>query len=60
MATIVPPTARTCERCGREDTWDGDSGTWTIRGDADEKLAGNPQCLHEWDINGEYNPLDEE
>jgi hypothetical protein len=22
-----------------------------------EKRRGEPHCLHEWDINGEYNPL---
>jgi hypothetical protein len=59
METIVPPKTRTCERCGREDTWDDDRSTWAIREEDGEKLAGDPQCLHEWDINGAYNPFEE-
>jgi len=55
MATIVPPTERTCERCGREDVWDGDVESWVIDG-----APGDPHCLHEWDINGSYNPVGEE
>ncbi|QSG14909.1 HEWD family protein [Halapricum desulfuricans] len=58
MATIVPPTRRECERCGRVDVWDDEQMNWTISGEDDEKRVGNPQCLHEWDINGEYNPFD--
>jgi hypothetical protein len=54
MATIVPPTERTCERCGREDVWDPEQENWTIAGD-----EGRPHCLHEWDINGAYNPVAE-
>jgi hypothetical protein len=54
MATIVPPTERTCERCGREDVWDPEQENWTIAGD-----EGRPHCLHEWDINGTYNPVAE-
>ncbi|MFC7154837.1 HEWD family protein [Halomarina halobia] len=54
MATIVPPTERTCERCGRHDVWDATSENWVVR---DE--VGNPHCLHEWDISGKYNPVGE-
>ena len=60
MTTLVPPTERTCERCGRHDVWDDETDSWTIAADdADEKTAGNPFCLHEWDINGSYSPLSE-
>jgi hypothetical protein len=59
MTTIVPPTERECERCGRRDVWDDDRETWAVATDDDTKLAGDPFCLHEWDINGEYNPLTE-
>ena len=52
MTTIVPPTERICERCGREDVWDPERENWVIDGE-----AGHPHCLHEWDINGTYNPL---
>jgi hypothetical protein len=59
MKAIVPPTERECERCGRRDVWDDDDQNWTIATDDDgEKLAGGPHCLHEWDINGSYNPLE--
>jgi len=54
MVSIIPPTERTCERCGREDVWDADVGTWLIEG-----KVGDPYCLHEWDINGTYNPVGE-
>jgi hypothetical protein len=54
MVRITPPTERTCERCGREDVWSTDRGSWTIDG-----AAGDPYCLHEWDINGSYNPVAE-
>ncbi|MFB6118990.1 HEWD family protein [Halosegnis sp.] len=51
---IVPPTERTCELCGREDRWDEDVGTWVIDGE-----EGSATCIHEWDINGDYNPVQE-
>jgi hypothetical protein len=57
--TIVPPTERECERCGRQDVWDDEAERWSIVEADGEKRAGNPQCIHEWDINGEYNPLEE-
>jgi len=59
MTRLVPPTERTCERCGRHDVWDDDTDTWTITTVDGEKAIGNPYCLHEWDINGNYNPLPE-
>jgi hypothetical protein len=60
MRTLVPPTERTCERCGRHDVWDDETDSWTIEADEDdEETKGNPFCLHEWDINGSYSPLAE-
>jgi len=59
MTRLVPPTERTCERCGRHDVWDDGAGTWTITTVDGEKAIGSPYCLHEWDINGSYNPLPE-
>ncbi|MFB6141014.1 MAG: HEWD family protein [Halosimplex sp.] len=60
MTTIVPPDERECERCGRADVWSDESGTWTVATDENgDRLAGDPFCLHEWDINGTYNPLGE-
>ncbi len=58
MAEIVPPKRRECERCGRVDVWDEASENWTIAEADGDKQAGTASCIHEWDINGEYNPLD--
>jgi hypothetical protein len=58
MATVFPPRERTCERCGRHDEWDDDARTWLIVSEDGEKQVGNPHCLHEWDINGNYNPFE--
>lgn len=59
MYEVVPPTERTCERCGRRDSWSNAKKTWVIVEDEGEKRVGDPYCLHEWDINGNYNPIDE-
>ncbi len=59
MNEVVPPTERVCERCGRHDVWDGDHTSWSIVKEDGEKQYGDPYCLHEWDINGSYNPLAE-
>lgn len=71
---IVPPTERSCERCGRRDVWDEASENWVIAvedsaerssagsrasPDDGERLVGDPDCIHEWDINGGYNPVRE-
>jgi hypothetical protein len=52
MAILEPPDARTCERCGREEVWSDERGTWV---GAD--TLGNPHCVHVWDITGTYNPV---
>jgi hypothetical protein len=57
MVEIVPPTERTCERCGREDVWDDEAGNWVIRVEDGERLVGDRHCIHEWDINGRYSPV---
>jgi hypothetical protein len=58
MVRIVPPTERECERCGRKDVWDDERETWVIVEEDGTLLAGDPYCLHEWDINGAYNPVE--
>ena len=61
MTEILPPRERECERCGRHDVWDRERGAWTIATDEDgNRETGTPHCLHEWDINGSYNPLNGE
>lgn len=54
---IEPPTRRTCERCGRTDRWDETVENWIIAEADGERQTGNKHCIHEWDINGQYNPV---
>jgi len=54
---IVPPTERTCERCGRSDVWDETTENWVIAVEDGTRRTGNKNCIHEWDINGRYNPV---
>lgn len=58
-ADLQPPRERTCERCGRRDRWDDDAGHWAIAVADGDARAGDPFCIHEWDVTGEYNPLAE-
>jgi len=44
MNEVVPPTERTCERCGRRDVWDEDVSSWSIDSEDGEKLIGDPYC----------------
>jgi hypothetical protein len=37
--------------------WDEADTTWRIEVDDGTKQSGNPHCLHEWDINGSFNPV---
>ncbi|MCY4729345.1 hypothetical protein KY092_02090 [Natronomonas gomsonensis] len=55
---IVPPTERQCELCGRTDRWDADTQNWVIAVEDGERQVGNKHCIHEWDINGRYNPIE--
>ncbi|WP_178917328.1 HEWD family protein [Natronomonas gomsonensis] len=55
---IVPPTERRCELCGRTDRWDADTQNWVIAVEDGERQVGNKHCIHEWDINGRYNPVE--
>jgi hypothetical protein len=58
MVSIKAPVERTCERCGRRDRWDPEQEAWTVRVTEDgTRQSGTPYCLHDWDINGSYNPL---
>lgn len=43
------PEERSCERCGRREEW-VEAG-WRV------VAAGEPFCVHEWDINGAFVPL---
>ncbi|OVE86257.1 HEWD family protein [Natronolimnobius baerhuensis] len=59
-AQVRSPTARVCERCGREERWDDELGAWQLARKDGKKLVGSPHCLHEWDINGTFNPVADE
>jgi len=56
-AEIVPPTRRRCERCGRVDVWDDAVDNWVIAESNGTRQVGDKHCIHEWDINGQYNPI---
>ena len=56
-AQVRAPTARSCERCGRSERWDAENEVWRIVSDDGDRQVGNPHCIHEWDINGAFNPV---
>jgi hypothetical protein len=58
MTTIIPPSERQCERCGRKDVWDDDAVKWVVAEEDGQPQVGTPHCLHEWDINGAYSPVE--
>lgn len=60
MATIEPPTERSCLRCGRIEIWDTDEETWVAVSVDGERQRGSEHCVHEWDITGNYNPIGSE
>lgn len=47
------PDRRVCERCGRVERYDEDIGGWRAA------EAGDVHCIHEWDIDGEFIPIQE-
>lgn len=51
---IQHPGTRSCTRCGREERWDESGRVWRIRGEA----VGERFCIHNWDITGEFNPVE--
>lgn len=59
-AQLRKPTVRECELCGRKERWDEDIDAWQLVREDGEKLAGNPHCIHEWDITGTFNPLNDD
>lgn len=55
---LYPPKERTCERCGRRDRWDEAADHWTIVEEDGDRQAGDPYCIHEWNITAAYNPFE--
>ncbi len=56
MQNLRAPQRRTCERCGRCEVWSDDG--WQIDEDDEECRVGSPYCIHEWDITGDFSPVD--
>ncbi|MFB6176720.1 MAG: HEWD family protein [Halobaculum sp.] len=51
--SIRQPSERLCERCGRREEWNDADETWRVDGD-----SGTAYCIHEWDINGSFLPVE--
>ncbi|MFC6953020.1 HEWD family protein [Halorubellus litoreus] len=62
MAKLRKPEERECERCGRVEVWDDDHDTWRVPTDDDEDVdadaVGDVHCVHEWDIDGSFRPIE--
>lgn len=56
-ATLRHPHDRTCELCSRTERWDGE--TWRVVREDDDPLLGDLYCIHEWDINGAFVPVED-
>ena len=56
-AQLRKPTERVCERCDRAERWDEDEESWQVVREDGEPRVGDPFCLHEWDINGDFVPI---
>ena len=59
-AKLRTPTDRTCELCGRRETWDGDAESWRVVEEDGQRHEGKAFCIHEWDINGRFVPVDQD
>jgi hypothetical protein len=57
-ATLRKPRERSCELCGRAEQWDDDVDAWQIVREDGEPLVGDRYCIHEWDINGAFVPIE--
>lgn len=56
---IQRPEERTCEKCGRVECWNDEEIVWEIAMTGGERAVGSVYCIHEWDINGTFVPIDE-
>ena len=48
------PERRVCERCGRVERYEDDAGGWRV------DTPGELHCIHEWDIDGAFVPVQTE
>jgi hypothetical protein len=53
------PDRRSCELCGREEVWDAETHAWRVREADGEPVVGSVYCIHEWDIDGAFSPIEE-
>jgi hypothetical protein len=58
--TIRKPTERRCEACGRREVWNDATCTWRVAVEDGERVVGEVYCIHEWDINGSFVPLEKD
>lgn len=49
---IYAPTDRLCEVCGRSEQWNEEDGRWAVDED-----PGRVYCIHQWDITGDFVPI---
>jgi hypothetical protein len=58
-ARLRKPDRRACELCGREEVWDAETPGWRVRHEDGEPVVGSVYCIHEWDIDGDFVPIDD-
>lgn len=58
MTELRKPEERECERCGRHEVWDDDRETWRVPDREDAAAVGDVHCVHEWDIDGSFRPIE--
>ncbi|MFC7073888.1 HEWD family protein [Halovenus rubra] len=58
MTTIDPPRERRCLRCDRIEVWDDKQQTWVTDEQEHTSPRGTPHCVHEWNITGNYYPIE--
>ncbi|WP_290819166.1 HEWD family protein [Halovivax sp.] len=51
------PHERRCERCDRQERWNANRSGWVLVRRDGEPEAGDPHCIHEWDIDGTFRPF---
>ncbi|WP_254862895.1 HEWD family protein [Halovivax gelatinilyticus] len=54
--SIRTPEARRCERCGRIERWNQQRAGWELNNHDGRRQIGSPQCIHEWNITGNFSP----
>jgi len=60
VSELRTPDRRECLRCGRTERWDPDDGTWTVATVDGERTVGGVHCIHEWDVTGSFEPVEED